>query len=396
MISVRNIVSVDLDIVNSSKTLGGFNTVVYITNASLNKDGDDTIKQLLINSVEDLENYVSGATSEAVIASARNYFENGGNKLLIVVPSGGTLTSFKEDIANARKITNDFAYVCISNSLVDNDSYYFSDEFISIAKYCSTSKAPEKLRLLVTTNRKDFIQNYGLEDTYTVVKYCTKTVNNTVIDAALLVGAYFSKIDLNGSNTIKDYSYTAERLIGIAEKDYAENISQEDFEEMINNANNNGYYNVIDAIGSKIVNFGGDLASNERISIHTDFGAMAVERDITYSVLETMIGKQYLTEQGMSNIKAAINSQLQRYKTNGYLNTGARYSGEDLVIKYNGRTYDVIKNGTTLTQGYYLYSVPVSDISTTDKVARKFTPLYVILETQSGARVIEITGEVRA
>ena len=309
------------------------------------------------------------------------------------------MNDFKDYINEARKVNNNFIYVAISSQIIGS-SGFSAETLQTISNYCDKTESPNKIRLLLTTNSDSFIGEFISTESFSAVKYCTKTDSqNNLIDSALLIGAYFSKINLDGANTIKDYAYTREQLIGIngiTINPSEDELTEQEFDDLINNGTTNGgYYNLINTVGNNVVNFGGNLATVNNVAIHTDFGAIAVERDITYSVLERMLGKQYLTEQGISNVKAAINAQLQRYKTNGYLNVGASYSGEDLTITYNGVRYEIIKHGTTLTQGFYIYSVPMNNLSVVDRQARKFTPIYVVLETQSGARVVEITGEVR-
>lgn len=393
MISVRNIVKVDLDIVNSEKILGDFETVVYFAPVTLVDKNAEPVNQLLISDADLVDVYVSG--NDAVNVSIKNYFANGGQRILVVSPTTHTLAAFRNDLKTARELAKDFIYVAISNQIIGASGYTL-EVLEEIATMCDESVSPEKVRLLLTTNSRTFLKDNNLIDHLLVAKYSTKVggTNAALLDTALLVGAYFSQVNLDGTNTIKDYAYTEEKLINI-EGSASEDLTQEEFDDLVKNEDNDGYYNVIDTVGNKEVNLGGNLATVENISIHTDFGAIAVERDITYSVLERMLGKQYLTEQGISNIKAAINSQLQRYKTNGYLNLGATYSGEDLTISYNNVKYNVIKNGASLPQGFYIFSVPMNNITVADKQARKFTPIYVILETQDGARIVEITGEVR-
>lgn len=392
MISTRNVVKVDLDIVTDKGLLGDFETVVYFAPVTLQNEGGSPVNILEITTEEQVDTQVSG--NDTVSQSIKNYFRNGGEKIIVVNPTLFTLVEFTNFISQAKAITRDFIYVCISNQLIGSNGY--STQLLQeLAGYCDATKSPDKIRLLLTTNSETFIEDNGLTESYSVVKYCTKTYDAKILDAALLVGAYFSKVDLDKADSIKDYCYTREELYGTEDNKSEEDLTQTEFDNLVKNENGEGYYNVIDKIANSVVNFGGNLATIKNISIHTDFGAIACERDITYSVLERMLGKQYLTEAGMTNVKSAINSRLQRYKTNGYLNVGASYSGEDLTITYNSNKYPVIKHGETLQQGFYIFSVPVSDITMEDKLAKRFTPIYVILETQSGARVVEITGEIR-
>ena len=390
MISIKNVVSVDFDIVKNSDILGDFETTVYIAPISLVDASNIATNIVLLTNAQQVTEQMSG--NSAVIQSALNYFANGGEKLIVINPTTYDLDSFVNAIESAKNLARDFMYVCISEQLVTEQAY--TDTVLTqIVDYCDNSIAPDKIRLLLTTNSMTFIEDKDLTESFAIVKYSTKMYDSNPIDVALLIGAYFSKINLNDANTIRDYCYTEEKLL---DQDIAEGVTQAEFETLVKNENGQGYYNFDDMIGNNVVNFGGNLASIEGIAIHTDFGANAVERDISYSVLEKMIGKQYLTEQGISNIKAAINSNLQRYKNNGYLNLGAAYSGETLEISYNNKKYLVIESGTTLPQGFYIYSVPMQDISVADRQAKKFTPLYVVMETQSGARVVEIKGEIRA
>ena len=393
MISTRNVVTVDLDIVTDKGLLSDFENVVYFAPVALKNDSGATVNVLQITSEDQVETQVSG--NDTAAQSMKIYFKNGGKNLIVINNTTSfDLDGFTSFISQAREITRDFIYVCISNQLIGSNGYNVQT-LQEIAGYCDATKSPDKIRLLLTTNSKTFIEDSGLTESYSVVKYCTKTYNEKVLDAALLVGAYFSKVDLDKADSIKDYCYTEEKLYRTDDDKSEEELTQTDFDALVKNKNEEGYYNVIDKIANSVVNFGGNLATIDNIAIHTDFGAIACERDITYSVLEKMLGKQYLTEAGMTNVKSAINSRLQRYKTNGYLNVGASYSGEDLSITYNNNKYQVIKNGETLTQGFFIFSVPVSDITVEDKLAKRFTPIYVILETQSGARVVEITGEIR-
>ena len=63
-----------------------------------------------------------------------------------------------------------------------------------------------------------------------------------------------------------------------------------------------------------------------------------------------------------------------------------------MFIKYTEKTYSIIHKGTTLLNGYYVFTVPVSAISVEDKQNKKFTPIIVVIMTSAGARTISVTG----
>ena len=120
MISVRNVVSVDFDIIAQDKILGDFETTVYFAPVSLTNSNGEPVDILMLTDVSQIEQ-VTG--NEAVNVSIRNYFENGGVKLLIVSPKTFTLDGFIEDIKKARNITNDFIYICVSNQIIGSSGY---------------------------------------------------------------------------------------------------------------------------------------------------------------------------------------------------------------------------------------------------------------------------------
>ena len=82
MISIRNIVTVDFDIVTSENVLGNFETVVYFAPITMVDSESAPTNMLLITDTKQIDTQLSG--NQAAITSVRNYFENGGVKLLII------------------------------------------------------------------------------------------------------------------------------------------------------------------------------------------------------------------------------------------------------------------------------------------------------------------------
>ena len=411
MIDISNIVNVDLKIVKEQSIIGAYRTVVYFISKTM-QINDEPAKAVLCSNQDDVDaiTFIDDSINE-IKYNTKQFFINGGSQLLLITASGYTIEDFKSDIEYVRTITNDFIYVTINNSICDVSEAingYTSSVILDIAKWFEHLKSPQTLRLLLTKNIKtleseynyDYINNFS---NYSVgIKFCTKSYNGKIIDAALLIGAYFSKINLNNSESIKDYCYTPEEILKeevIRDDDtdvsYTEttNIASEDTTQSVFTNLNVRNYNFIDTIGTKIINFGGNLSNG--VSISTDFATICAENDICTATLNTILGKQYLNEGGLTNLVSAIHKQLQRYIDNGYLRNNTYYSGEDLNINYNNKSYLVLKKGAVLINGYYVFAIPVSDISLVDKEEKRFPPIYVVIESLSGARTVVIQGEVR-
>lgn len=410
MINIGNVVKVDFKIFKSNSVIGSYKTVVYLVPDTLTIN-DEEKKAVLCTSQDEVLS-IEGLSDE-IKYNTQQFFNNGGVQLILVKASAYTLQGFKSDIESARALSNDFIYVTINNTICDvvsEESGYTSAVVLEIAKWIETLKSPETIRLLLTKNIKSSedtpTYNYEYIDAFknlsVGIKFCSKQLNGKVIDAALLIGTYFTQINLDTSNAIKDYCYTSEEILSekvVSDEEtglsYIEttNIASEDVAQSVYSKLVARNYNFIDTIGNNIINFGGNLSNG--VSLSTDFATVCSENDICNAALSNMLNKQYLSEAGLTNLISAITKQLLRYKNNGYIRINSTYSGEDLYINYNNKNYNVIKNGNNLSQGFLVFAVPVSDISVKDRNEKRFPPIYVVIESLAGARTIEISGEVR-
>ena len=199
---------------------------------------------------------------------------------------------------------------------------------------------------------------------------------------AVLIGAYFSQIDLNGVETIQDYAFTSETGVTVVD------LTDAEYDALI--AKN---YNFYTTIGNNSRNYGGDIASG--VGLDVVFGTITVENDVTESALTALLEKQYLTDGGTNNIVTAINDAIVRYVTNGFIDPGSTYLGESQVITYNSKDFPTIRKGQTLVLGYLVFTIPVAEISTADRAARKLPPISVFINARGSIRQIDINGEVR-
>ena len=411
MVDVNKIINVDFSIVSTNAAIGSYKTVAYLVACGI-KDSTNTgsgnsgLNYKLCKSFDDVKaaadartlnstNYTAATTIE----SAKVFFDNGGSQLLLIQCSDSIeVPAMVQSLGTIQDILSGddkFIYLCVSK---DSESILGSTKMASLVAAAEVSKAPHIFRLLLTDISVDAADATAYKDNSVGVKLCTKKVSSLTpgasanIDGALLIGAYYSKVNLDGGETIKDYCYTPETIAksdGNSVTDNGcENVTSTQYDSLISKN-----VNFIDRIGSNIVNFGGNLANG--VNIHTDFGTCAIENDVTNAVLKVMLNKQYLTPAGLNNIISAINSAIVRYKNNGYLELGSVYSGDTYVYSYNGAKFTIIKKGTSLSQGYLVTAIPMANLSDADREARKFTPIFVIMQTAYGARIVEIRGEVR-
>ena len=394
MVSIKNFVNADIDVLSRAEGFTGFRTTVYFASVTVNVPKVSGGNFAIVNSVEEFE--VKIDAGDAVSQSVIEFFNNGGTSLCIVAPSVFTLVGFKADMRSITQEVDDYFFVVFSEGITAKFGGYASAEVTSIANFCSgvgwsdsDLKSLNTMRACFTTNTSSFVVTHSLNSTLSVVKYSTLTTSGDLIDAALLVGAYFSRIDTGVENAIQDYNFTPE----VFGENTFEDITQEEFELLTQDAEN-GYYNVIGKVANRVLNLGGDYCSSERVSISLDFGAACVERDLNYANLELLFGKLPLTQEGQSKLIDAIRSQLVKYVDNGFLETDATYAGETKKISYNGKQYTIIQNGDILPLGYKVFFIPINAISASDRAAKRFPYIYVALQSVHGARVIQVNGSI--
>ena len=365
---------------------------------------------------------VSTTNRDVIQRSVNMFFELGGKHIHLMeldtselvegsieLPQGisseflNTLINYKQ--SNVRTDT-DFIFVAISNLISVNNK----DKIGKYIAKCDTLSAPYKIRFCLGlepseggnfARMEDLFEglttSYGIDlRKYPVAikllskaKAITDSIWGSYIDTQLAIGAFYTTIDLGAENSISDYCYTNEKL---SEKSYMLDYIAYGSGDVLKEAMN--YINFTARIANKIVNFGGNLTNG--FPITGDFGGLACENDVIYSVLNDMLNKQYLTEQGITAVINTINNQLFKYVRNGYINSGTMYEGETKKIIYNGHNLTVITKNKSLPDGFYVFATPVAYLSIEDRNAGKFPPIYVIIQTLKGARFIDITGEIFA
>lgn len=393
MVDINKLIDVNFNIVRETTPIGSYKKAVYFMNKTANtafngyctyllnsengltrqktddKDNApltvDTFNKILSDNLTAAE---SNPLDTNVINNLHRFFDYDGQELIVVLCDNKIPTA--DNVQTIKRTFQDFIYYTVSQNIFNSLTATNIDELNN------TVSAPYTVRLCLTV--KNTTEN---ETKLAAVKnnnIFVKLVDTTVeTDDALSFLAFTTQIRLDGFNTIEDYCYTDENGLEIID-------SKGHYDTWITK------YNFVDKVGNKVLNFGGNLYNGT--SIDSDFGVTCIENDIAYALLDIVTSKIRITPTAQTRVVTAINTVLNRYINNGLILSNSVYSGEDMFIKYNEKTYSIIHKGTTLLNGYYVFTVPVSAISVEDKQNKKFTPIIVVIMTSAGARTISVSG----
>lgn len=388
MVDINKLIDVNFNIVRETTPIGSYKKAVYFMNKTantafngyctylLNSDGLTRQKTegkdnapLTVDTFNKINSELVGVLQETkVIANLSRFFNYDGQELIVVLCDNKIPTA--DDVQAIKRTFQDLIYYTVSQDIFNSLTATNIDD---LNKDVS---APYTVRLCLTV--KNTTEN---ETKLAAVKnnnIFVKLVDTTVeTDDALSFLAFTTQIRLDGFNTIEDYCYTDENGLTVLD-------SKGHYDTWITK------YNFVDKVGNKVLNFGGNLYNGT--SIDSDFGVTCIENDIAYALLDIVTSKIRITPTAQTRVVTAINTVLNRYINNGLILSNSVYSGEDMFIKYNEKTYSIIHKGTTLLNGYYVFTVPVSAISVEDKQNKKFTPIIVVIMTSAGARTISVSG----
>lgn len=214
------------------------------------------------------------------------------------------------------------------------------------------------------------------------------------------IAAYLTRINIDSSDSVKDYCYTIESCYpdvtcknshnSDAAHDsngYESKEVDDDLYDKLNACHFTFTYNLANQNRA----IGGDTCAG--YSFVNEYVAIIVQQTITDNLIKLLVTKPKTTNIcGMIN--SVISSDLNRYVTNGYLATNKCWTDEDLSVTRNGVTYDIISTGTQLSSGYYITVLPLSSLTATEKKNHAAPKAYVILAESDAIRTIDVSGEI--
>lgn len=220
-------------------------------------------------------------------------------------------------------------------------------------------------RTAVTTN-EDAIANFA-------VKY------STVLGAEMTMAAYLSRIDVYGTDTVADYAFTVESI-------EPEDLTNEEYLAIVG-ANENADITLAGATR----NIGGNCTDGSDLT--NTYILIILQQTVTETLLRVLSSK-IKNSKGLSQIYSALASELENYRTCGYLTGDKSWTDNTWIVNREGVAYTIITQGTPLVSGYFVRVLPLSSLNDRERAQRLCPPVYVILADQYGIRKIEVTGEV--
>ena len=201
----------------------------------------------------------------------------------------------------------------------------------------------------------------------------------------MTIGAYLSRIDVYGTETVQDYAYTRE--ISYSKNiSLDENIDDDTFKNIIESNCNVDIY-----LAGSVRNCGGNLTNG--LDLVNQYVLIILHQTLTDRVLSVLANK-VKGQTGVNIIHTTIVSEMDRYLLNGYLNTDRIWNRESVEITYNGQSYSIIEADTPLDSGYKVVILPISSLSDDDIKNHSVPPIYVILSDSYGIRYVTINGDV--
>lgn len=313
----------------------------------------------LCESLEDYKSKIKNLTNTDKFAEI--YFNNGGNKLYVM--QGITKTTLSDTIAT---LQNDYIVVAYTGDYVDiknvaktreaDASIYGVNEKILLGRIQSSTVSSET----------DAIDNFA-------VKVSSQA------GAEMTIAAYLSNINVYGTDTVHDYSFTKEV------------ITQETNDDTLLGKVIDNNMNVDMYLANATRNLGGNLKDGK--DLVNKYMLIVLHQTLTERLLN-LLTQKIKGNKGLASIQSVMSDELSKYIQNGYLTTDKIWTEDTIYKNYNNKQYTILEKGTALLKGYQIVILPLSSLTEVDKAKRSTPPIYVVIADSYGIRFITVNGDV--
>ena len=196
------------------------------------------------------------------------------------------------------------------------------------------------------------------------------------------IGAYYSNLNLNLADSVKDYSFTEEK---VSEGDIQDDMVKDAIADHFN-VDAKVAVNVADESAAR--NIGGDDSAGNDLT--NEFMRIVLTQNLTNDLVELLATKIKYSQTGLAKVLACVNRCLDGFVQNGYIQPNAIYDQQDLWIDDEL----ILASGTVMSSGYVVYIKPFASLTTEEKNMHQLPEIILIYKDQYSIRKIKVTGTV--
>lgn len=318
-------------------------------------------------------------------AYLKQYFDNGGVKVRVI--EGVGYNALTKEMITALEDK----YICIACVVPteNKEQGYVAIKNLAVTMNSDSSIYGINEKLLITSTHVN-IENLSQADYSASVKNLIVKYSS-VLGAEMSVAAYLSQIDIDETDSVRDYAFTQEVLSTSEDGNVwtvssGENINTADYMALQNVNMNVDVY-----LANAVRNCGGNCKDGS--DIVNNFVRIILHQTLT-NQLVNLLAQKIKSTTGVSKLYTVIAQELERYLNCGYLTTDKVWIDNSLKVTRNNVTYTIINKGDALTNGYSIKILPMTSLTAAEKAAHKAPPIYVIIADQYSIRQITINGEV--
>lgn len=208
-----------------------------------------------------------------------------------------------------------------------------------------------------------------------VVQLGEATGNKPELVVNATLAAYFTQININLADTIRDCMFTRVICTAAEANTYAADFTTLDADTYIPMAYFANDYRLIG---------GNDCLKNDIVNV---WAKIVLTQVLTNTLIILLTSKIRLNTAGVASVKNCCTNVLSQFVTNGYIMTDKAWTDPDLYIDGNL----VAGENTPLVDGYTVYVGPILQEHIKN---HQIPPVYILFGDQVGVRKIVVTGEV--
>lgn len=339
-----------------------------------------------LNTVNTFDSLTSVTYDEDSLTYAylKQYFDNGG--VIAKVYEGISYSDLTKEIITA--LDNNYIYVACASSAQDKENCYKKLKNIALSMNSDTTIYGINEKILIASTNASNAELATTDYTVSVKNLAVKYTS--VLGGEMAIAAYLSQLNIDETDSVKDYAFTQEILSTYSESGWVmssgENINTVTY-DLITGLN----MNVDVELANAVRNCGGNC--KDGADLVNNFVRIILHQTLT-DQLVNLLAQKIKNTTGVSKLYTVIAQELERYLTCGYLTTDKVWTDATLKVTRNNIVYNIINKGDALTNGYSIKILPMSSLSDAEKAAHKAPPIYIIIADQYSIRQITINGEV--